>query len=544
MPYLSGGSLAERVAQHGPAPADEVERQARRLLGALASAHRRRHRPPRHQAGQHPVRRAGRAVPGRLRRGAQPRPDPRPHGGRHGGGHPGLHGPRAGPGRARVARHRRVLARAPRCCSRPPATAPTARATPACSWSAPRAARSRRCRRALPASLRKLLPAMLDPRPDRRPAAAALAGAGPDGTCVRARSPGRARPAGARRSCSGLGRGRGAGRRGRRRRPAATTAATPPTSRRRRRRPRATAAARTCPTSPAAASPAPYTDGEACVDDYADYDGDPANGCEAVARRDATAQPLDDESIEANIVPDRRHRHVSRWRSRTTCSCCCDGQVTVTLEAPPGMDLRLEVRDSERHARRGHRRPARRRAWSRSPSTQCGGDDNGELEVVVRAVGSDGWPTPTCSTRRAALTTPRRTPAQRRAPSSASMRASRRSMSPSRSASSRRSDAGGPARSPRTAASLRGGASRGAGRWLDLDRGRRRWGTAPPTRRRRGPAARAPSARRRSRSATRATSAAYDGAARPAPRSAGRSTAPARRHGAARADGRRPAPGR
>ena len=40
MPYLSGGSLAERVAQHGPAPADEVERQARRLLGALASAHR------------------------------------------------------------------------------------------------------------------------------------------------------------------------------------------------------------------------------------------------------------------------------------------------------------------------------------------------------------------------------------------------------------------------------------------------------------------------------------------------------------------------
>ena len=41
MPYLSGGSLAERVAQHGPAPADEVERQARRLFGALAQAHAR-----------------------------------------------------------------------------------------------------------------------------------------------------------------------------------------------------------------------------------------------------------------------------------------------------------------------------------------------------------------------------------------------------------------------------------------------------------------------------------------------------------------------
>ena len=39
MPYLSGGNLAERVAQHGPAPADEIDRLAQRLLGALAEAH-------------------------------------------------------------------------------------------------------------------------------------------------------------------------------------------------------------------------------------------------------------------------------------------------------------------------------------------------------------------------------------------------------------------------------------------------------------------------------------------------------------------------
>jgi serine/threonine protein kinase len=39
MPYLNGGNLAERVAQHGPAPAEEVERLAQRLLGALATAH-------------------------------------------------------------------------------------------------------------------------------------------------------------------------------------------------------------------------------------------------------------------------------------------------------------------------------------------------------------------------------------------------------------------------------------------------------------------------------------------------------------------------
>jgi len=39
MPYLAGGNLADRVAQHGPAPADEIDRLAQRLLGALAEAH-------------------------------------------------------------------------------------------------------------------------------------------------------------------------------------------------------------------------------------------------------------------------------------------------------------------------------------------------------------------------------------------------------------------------------------------------------------------------------------------------------------------------
>jgi hypothetical protein len=39
MPYLSGGNLSERVAQHGPAPPDEIDKLAQRLLGALAEAH-------------------------------------------------------------------------------------------------------------------------------------------------------------------------------------------------------------------------------------------------------------------------------------------------------------------------------------------------------------------------------------------------------------------------------------------------------------------------------------------------------------------------
>src|SRR5690606_33185159 len=40
MPYLSGGTLSDRVAAHGPAPAEEVLRLTERLGGALAAAHR------------------------------------------------------------------------------------------------------------------------------------------------------------------------------------------------------------------------------------------------------------------------------------------------------------------------------------------------------------------------------------------------------------------------------------------------------------------------------------------------------------------------
>lgn len=39
MPYLSAGNLADRVAQHGPAPPADIERLGERLLGALVAAH-------------------------------------------------------------------------------------------------------------------------------------------------------------------------------------------------------------------------------------------------------------------------------------------------------------------------------------------------------------------------------------------------------------------------------------------------------------------------------------------------------------------------
>ncbi|MCB0970882.1 MAG: protein kinase, partial [Acidimicrobiales bacterium] len=40
MPYLGGGNLAQRVAEHGPLPPEEVAAVADVLLDALATAHR------------------------------------------------------------------------------------------------------------------------------------------------------------------------------------------------------------------------------------------------------------------------------------------------------------------------------------------------------------------------------------------------------------------------------------------------------------------------------------------------------------------------
>ena len=66
----------------------------------------------------------------------------------------------------------------------------------------------------------------------------------------------------------------------------------------------------------------------------------------------------------------------------------CDGQVDLTLEAPPGVVLRLEVRDSE-----GIITEATASAGTPGVITlaeqECGADDKEILEVVVRAIGSD-----------------------------------------------------------------------------------------------------------------------------------------------------------
>ncbi|HVN50892.1 MAG TPA: serine/threonine-protein kinase [Acidimicrobiales bacterium] len=94
------------------------------------------------------------------------------------------------------------------------------------------------------------------------------------------------------------------------------------------------------PYQPCGSPPAPYTDGRKCLDDHADYDGNRADGCEAAPDNvDGTTLK---NPISANLVPagdvDRYPFHLSQH-----FHLFCDGQVDVTLTAPAGVSMRLEV---------------------------------------------------------------------------------------------------------------------------------------------------------------------------------------------------------
>jgi len=382
MPYMSGGSLAERVAQHGPAPADEVERQARRLLGALSSAHR---------AGivHRDIKPANilfdeRGEPCLADFGVALSRD-QTHGLTVAGmvvGTPGFMAPEQARGEP-VSPATDVFSLGATLLFAATGEGPYGQGDPGLLMVRAASGKVDKVPKALPASLRRLLQAMLAPRPDRRPTAAALAGTGHDGTMVRTLA--RARPT-SRRSAAVLGGAVAAAALVVAGVVVATGGADP-----------ADESGSTegvapdegpcqdLPYQPCGAEPAPYTDGEACVDDYADYDADPSNGCEA-APDEMDGQPFA-ESIEANIVPtDDIDTYPMEVEDHL--QLLCDGQVTVALEAPPGIVLRLEVRDSE-----GVITEATASAGTPGVVTlteqECGADDKALLEVVVRPIGSD-----------------------------------------------------------------------------------------------------------------------------------------------------------
>ncbi|HEX5947456.1 MAG TPA: serine/threonine-protein kinase [Acidimicrobiales bacterium] len=377
MPYMSGGSLAERVAQHGPAPADEVERQARRLLGALASAHR---------AGviHRDIKPANvlfddRGEPCLADFGVALSRD-QTHGLTVAGmvvGTPGFMAPEQARGEP-VSPATDVFSLGATLLFAATGDGPYGHGDPGLLMVRAASGRVEKVPKSLPGSLRKLLRATLDARPERRPTAAGLAGLSTDGS-------------GDRMPTTGTGHRR-----------------------------RAWAIAGACaaalavvvgvvvagsdgdaddapvggvadsegacvdlPYQPCGeAEPAPGTDGSECIDDHADYDGQWENGCEAVPD-DEDGRPLEDV-IEANIVPAD---DVDTYpiEIRDTLQTGCDGSVELVLEPPPGLELALDVLDPDGAVVGNATGTADKPAVVVVGEEECGGDSL-KLEVVVRPV--------------------------------------------------------------------------------------------------------------------------------------------------------------
>jgi hypothetical protein len=146
-----------------------------------------------------------------------------------------------------------------------------------------------------------------------------------------------------------------------------------------------TAPCRPLPYQPCDEPPAPFTDGSRCTDDHADYDGDAANGCEAAP--DAVDGARLDRAVTANLVPAA---DVDRYpfRVEDQFQVFCDGEVRVTLTAPAGTAMRLDVlRDGQPlgSAVSTGGRPA----TVTIAEDGCGTDDAGELQARVSWAGDE-----------------------------------------------------------------------------------------------------------------------------------------------------------
>jgi hypothetical protein len=140
------------------------------------------------------------------------------------------------------------------------------------------------------------------------------------------------------------------------------------------------------PFQPCGEEEAPNTDGERCLDGFADYDEDPTNGCEVAADDLEDDAPLVGE-VRANLVPaDDVDTYLLEVPDNFQLTC--DGELRVTLTAPAGTSMRVAVLDGEEElaaAVSGDGEPGT--AVVREPN--CFTDDSGTLQVVVTSIGSD-----------------------------------------------------------------------------------------------------------------------------------------------------------
>ena len=123
-----------------------------------------------------------------------------------------------------------------------------------------------------------------------------------------------------------------------------------------------------------------------CLVGHDDYDGDPANGCEAAPDRLADGAPLEDR-LEANLVP-RADVDTFELVVADRAQLFCDGEIHVTLTAPVGVAQRVRLYDGDEllaEASSANGTPATVSAVEPS----CFGDDSTTLLVEVGSVGSD-----------------------------------------------------------------------------------------------------------------------------------------------------------
>ena len=340
MAYLTGGTLSDRVTTHGPAPAQDVEHLADQLGRALAEAHR---------AGviHRDIKPAnvlfdGHGVPHLADFGVASSRD-------HTAGltavgtvvgTPGFMAPEQARGEE-AGQASDVFALGATLLFAATGEGPYGRGAADLLMVRAAQGKVRAVPRDLPASLRRLLQATLDPRPERRPSAAALVG-GPEGTRVHDAPVGRPRRWPRWAAAGGLG-------------VTALVAAVVVSVRETGEGPAATATPTTAtpcdgrPFQPCGqAEPAPGTDGDRCLVNFADYDEDPSNGCEAKADglADTTEFPEGANPIRGTIVP-RADVDAFAMPVGDGAQFLCDGTFRVTITAPQGMTVRLELIDGD-----------------------------------------------------------------------------------------------------------------------------------------------------------------------------------------------------
>jgi hypothetical protein len=94
------------------------------------------------------------------------------------------------------------------------------------------------------------------------------------------------------------------------------------------------------PYQPCGSPVAPFTDGRQCIDEHADYDNQPANGCEAAP--DAEDGTTFSRRLSANLVPAN---DIDRYPTpvEDDFQLFCDGAFEVTLVAPAGASMRVDL---------------------------------------------------------------------------------------------------------------------------------------------------------------------------------------------------------